>query len=84
MLSIIEFFKALKTVKTIIETAKAIYVAVVDWMTKLAQKKEIKKAEQAVQELKDANNTEDANERIKQKAEAACKLEKSLDPSADC
>lgn len=84
MLSIIEFFKALKTVKTIIETLKAAYVVIVDWMTKLAQKKEIKKTEEAVQDLKDANKTEDANERIKQKAEAACKLEKALDPNADC
>lgn len=76
--------QVLTLVKTIWDSVMLLYVAVNEWLVKRRQKKEISKVEEAVDDLKEANKIEDDNERLKKKAEAACKIEQSFNPTTDC
>lgn len=78
------YIKALLAIKSFISWLQDVYGLVMEKITQAKQRKALEEAEKAAQEYKDANQIEDENERKKQKAEAACKLEKSLDPNADC
>lgn len=76
--------QVLTLLKYLVDGAKAIYNSFVEWNIKRKQQKEIKQAEEAAEELEESNKIKDEHERLKRKAEAACKLEKSINPNSDC
>lgn len=78
------WIKILSLVKSLWDSASLLISWIYRYFTKKKQQEEIKKAQEAVSEIEEANKIEDDNERLKKKAEAACKLEKSLNPNADC
>ncbi len=57
------------------------------WQKRQEEKKqqEVREQQQAAESaLEQANQIKDDNERLEAKAEAACKLERSINPRADC
>lgn len=54
------------------------------WVERRRQAKELDRMKEAERKLKEANQIKDDEERLKRKAEAACELEKVLNPDSDC
>jgi hypothetical protein len=50
----------------------------------IAQKKEIKQIEKAEEHISEANKIEDDQKRLEEKANAACEMEKALNPNSSC
>lgn len=77
-------FSAISSLKVIITSAISIWKWLSDFWTKRSQKKVIDEAKEAEQKLRDANSIQDDEERMKRKVEAACELEKAINPDARC
>lgn len=58
--------------------------AIAAWWGLRQFQKKIAKAKEAEQKLKEANQIADDEERMRKKAEAACELERALNPDAEC
>lgn len=74
----------ISAIRWIWETAVSIYEWVTAYFRKAEQEKEIEKAEEAVEQNERANQIQDDEQRLKEKADAACKLEKAINPKSDC
>lgn len=80
----LNLIKLLSLVKTIFEMLKTAYLWVAVWLREREQKKQAAKIDEAVEQIKDANKIEDDEQRLKEKSNAACKLEQAFDPNLKC
>lgn len=75
---------AISSLKFIIEAAISLWKFVSDFFTKRGQNQTLDEMKKAEDELEKANSIQDDQERLKKKAEEACKIEKAVNPNADC
>lgn len=75
---------ALSLFKWLWETARSVIGWISDFITRRKQKQKLEEMEKAEAALETANQIENDEERLKAKAEAACALEKAVNPDADC
>lgn len=80
----LQWIKVLSLMKSLWDGAVSLYKAYQESKRQKQQQREIEQAEQAVADLDRANEIEDDDERLRKKAEAACRLERTLNPDADC
>lgn len=80
----LNWIKLLSLAKSIIDIVAGVVRWVQDWWNRRAQQKQVDQAKQAEQQLEDANQIQDPDRRLKEKANAACKLEQAIDPNRKC
>jgi len=78
------WIKLLTLLKFFWEGIASISNAIKSAALKKKQQSDVKKAEDAVSRIEESNKIENTDERLKKKAEAACELEKVLNPNSDC
>lgn len=78
------WIKAYKTAMLLWEGATSLWKAILTAIKAIEKKKEDKHVKEALKDLQDANQIEDEDERLKKKSDAACRLEKVINPGSDC
>lgn len=78
------WIKILSLLKSLYDAAVATYKWAAALFRKKAQEKEIGKIQEVEHQIDEANKIEDDETRIKEKANAACKMEQALDPNRKC
>lgn len=82
--SIQAFFGALSAINAIISAIGALVTFLAAWWLKRQIVKKNEAVAAAAEKLKQADEVVDDSQRIKQKADAACELEKLANPGSDC
>lgn len=70
--------------KRLIAGATLLYNYLKGVIIKKKQEKDVKKTEDAVHHIEEANKIEDDKARLEEKKKAACELEKSFNPDSKC
>lgn len=78
------WIKLLSLVKSLYDLVAAGVKWVSAWITKRKQQADVDKIHEAEQQISDANKIADDEQRLKEKADAACKLEQAFDPDRKC
>lgn len=84
LLNPLNWIKILTLLKGVWDIGVSIYGWITELLKKRAQGKEIEKIHDAEKQIDEANKIEDDATRLKEKADAACKLEQTLDPERKC
>lgn len=84
LVAIKNFLSALSLLKSMAGLANSLIDLVNSVINKQKQKKEINEVKKSEDKLTEANQIVDDKERLRKKAEAACEIEKTLNPDSDC
>lgn len=82
--TVVAFCRNARAVLTVILFLKKAAAVIAELIGLREQKKESEQMQQAENKIDEANKIENDAERLKAKAEAACEIEKILNPDSNC